>query len=123
MLSLAIVNPENRLQGLGSSDEFIYEGEFSVTSGTSQAIEIPYGAGGGTFVVIPTSGSFSVEYSLDTKARLIAGTATWQTYADSASTTVFTTTTSDSFNAQVKAFRLVAIGGTSRIVINAVYGA
>jgi len=119
MLSLTQTNPENNL---GRANEFIYEGEFSATSATTSSIEVPYGCKGGTFMVARTSGTFSVEYSCDTKARLIAGTATWQTYADSLGNTSFSTTLSDVFEAQVKAFRLTAAGGTSRIVINAVYG-
>ena len=122
MEKLTKINPENTLDSFGSTNEFIYEGEFSATSATTASIEMPYGCKGGTFVIIPASGTCSLEYSCDTKAKLIAGTAAWQTYVDATAQTIFAVTTSDAFNSQVKALRMTAIGGTSRIVINAVYG-
>jgi hypothetical protein len=119
LLYLSQVNPEIFV---GQGNQFFYEGEFNLTSGTSDPIIIQAGNSMSCFRGYIASGTATMEYTLDTLERIGNDTAEWETYQNASAVSVFNAGEDflDTIAPIMKAVRFVLTGNT-RVVITASY--
>lgn len=99
-----------------TSTAYDYQGPVIAAPGNGNPVIIPGACFNGIGVVLEvTAGSGKVQYTIDSLAAIIAGTAVWEDWSISA----VSANASDLVSPVVKAIRQVNIAGSTRLLLEA----